>query len=632
VTPDCSIVIGFRDRGLDTLRLALRSHAGCSVAGRIEVVVVDYGSRDPDAVRSAVEAEGARLLRVEAEGRWSRARALNHGIRRAARSDRILTTDSDILYGPRTVEKILDAIRSHHDPERVYALVQCRDLPPEFSPRELGSLDWQRMGQAARRVSREGAGGCACFPRSFVEDVRGYDERMEWWGAEDNDLASRAESRGLETVWIDSGDAIIYHVWHESMETTLAENRAFRQTVARNRSLLRSSRTVYRNLDSWGGLPSQPPPVSVVIVTRDRAHLLRQAIDSTLDQSRQNFELVVVDDGSTDDTRRVVDDSDDPRIRYFHQPPSGIPVARNLGVREARGEYVCIMDDDDLMLPDRVRDQLAAAGGGNAGSYGGWIDFDEGSGELVRNPGKRRTPGTILFGNNVMVHAASMIRRDVLLEHPYNEKYAYGSDYDLNLRLVQAGHELRHTGSYLILRRLHGGNVTTTERESQRGAARLSVAETVAALPEEAKNTMREEAKRARDAEVREIPETELKRLLSVALGKEMTTSAPIPARPRGVRREPRSPVWSRAGGIASIVVFLVALAWVVAIGARMQADQRILLVGLVANFLLTLGVLVHFTIRLRRQRRHFRQWREEEEAFRARLQQTIEAVRREER
>jgi hypothetical protein len=367
----------------------------------------------------------------------------------------------------------------------------------------------------------------------------------------------------------------------------------------------------------------------VVIVTRDRAQLLRQAIDSTLGQSRQNFEIVVVDDGSTDDTRRVVDDFDDPRIRYLHQPASGIPVARNLGVREARGEYVCIMDDDDLMLPDRLRDQLAAAGEENAGSYGGWIDFEEGSGKLVRNPGKRRTMGTILFGSNVMVHAASMIRRDVLLEHPYNEAYAYGSDYDLNLRLVEAGHELRHTGSYLILRRLHGRNVTTTERELQRGAARLSVTETVAALPEEAKNTMREEAKRAGDAEVREIPEAELKRILSDGLGKEMTTSAPRRARTRG---EPRSPVWSRAGGIVAIVVLLAALAWVTAIGARMDVDQRIMLAALVGNFLLTLGVLVHFTIRMRRQRRHFRQWREEEEAFRARLQQTIEAARREER
>ena len=632
MVPDCSIVVGFRDRGLDTLRLALRSHSECSVAGRIEVVVVDYGSRNPDEVRSVVEAAGAHLLRVETEGRWSRARALNHGIRRAARSDRILTTDSDNLYGPRTVEEILDAIRSHPDPERLYALVQCRDLPPELPTRELGSLDWQRMERAARPVSREGAGGCACFPRSFVEDVRGYDERMEWWGAEDNDLLSRAESRGLETVWIDRDDARIYHVWHESMEATLAEDREFRQTVARNRTLLRTSRTAYRNLGSWGGLPSPPPPVSVVIVTRDRAHLLRKAIDSTLGQSRQNFELVVVDDGSTDDTRRVVDDFDDPRIRYLHQPAAGIPVARNLGVREARGEYVCIMDDDDLMLPDRVRDQLEAAGDGNAGSYGGWIDFEEGSGELVRHPGKRRTEGTILFGSNVMVHAASMIRREVLLEHPYNEDYAFGSDYDLNLRLVKAGHELSHTGSYLILRRLHGRNVTTTERERQRGAARLSVADTVAALPKEAKNAMREEAKRARDAEVRQIPEVELKRLLSDALGREMTTSTPNPARTRGVRGEPRNPVWSRAGAIASIVVLLAALTWVVAMGTRMDVDQRILLAALVANILLTLGVLVHFTIRMRRQRRQFRQWREEEEAFRARLQQTIEATRREER
>ena len=67
----------------------------------------------------------------------------------------------------------------------------------------------------------------------------------------------------------------------------------------------------------------------------------------------------------------------DPRIRYVRQEHLGIPSARNRGVLESKGEWVVIMDDDDVMLPNRLEDHLAAVGDGVSGSYGGWIDINE---------------------------------------------------------------------------------------------------------------------------------------------------------------------------------------------------------------------------------------------------------------
>lgn len=92
------------------------------------------------------------------------------------------------------------------------------------------------------------------------------------------------------------------------------------------------------------------PCVSVVIPTFNRAALLRLAIETALRQTFRDFEVLVVDDGSTDDTPAVAHEYDG-RIRYFRQPNRGVNAARNVAVRQARGEYIALLDSDDLWLP-----------------------------------------------------------------------------------------------------------------------------------------------------------------------------------------------------------------------------------------------------------------------------------------
>lgn len=92
------------------------------------------------------------------------------------------------------------------------------------------------------------------------------------------------------------------------------------------------------------------PTFSVVICTYNRAELLPRAIDSVLAQTLDDFELVVVDDGSTDATGAVVAAVADPRVRYVHQENQGLSAARNTGVAHAAGRYVTFLDDDDLAL------------------------------------------------------------------------------------------------------------------------------------------------------------------------------------------------------------------------------------------------------------------------------------------
>jgi glycosyltransferase involved in cell wall biosynthesis len=93
--------------------------------------------------------------------------------------------------------------------------------------------------------------------------------------------------------------------------------------------------------------------VSVVIATYNRAPLLPATVKSVLDQRFQNFELIVVDDGSTDDTRKALEPFG-PRIRYIYQENRGPSAARNLGVRHAAAPWIAIQDSDDLCASNHL--------------------------------------------------------------------------------------------------------------------------------------------------------------------------------------------------------------------------------------------------------------------------------------
>ncbi len=100
-------------------------------------------------------------------------------------------------------------------------------------------------------------------------------------------------------------------------------------------------------------------PVSVVIPTYNRARLVGRAIDSVLAQSYQDIEILVVDDGSTDDTAAVVARYGEP-VRYLPQANAGVGAARNVGVRAARHELIAFLDSDDYWLPGKLAAQVAA--------------------------------------------------------------------------------------------------------------------------------------------------------------------------------------------------------------------------------------------------------------------------------
>jgi glycosyltransferase involved in cell wall biosynthesis len=102
--------------------------------------------------------------------------------------------------------------------------------------------------------------------------------------------------------------------------------------------------------------------VSVILPTYNRASFLGAALDSVFAQTHQCWELVVVDDGSTDGTVDVLKQYDDPRINYIHQENQGVSAARNTGIGRCAGEMIALLDSDDEWLPEKLTTQLAYMG------------------------------------------------------------------------------------------------------------------------------------------------------------------------------------------------------------------------------------------------------------------------------
>lgn len=96
------------------------------------------------------------------------------------------------------------------------------------------------------------------------------------------------------------------------------------------------------------------PYFSIILPTYNRAHFLPKAIESVLAQTFEDWELVIVDDGSTDNTKEVVLAYQDPRIVYFYQENQERSAARNNGMSKAKGDFICFLDSDDYYLPEKL--------------------------------------------------------------------------------------------------------------------------------------------------------------------------------------------------------------------------------------------------------------------------------------
>lgn len=185
------------------------------------------------------------------------------------------------------------------------------------------------------------------------------------------------------------------------------------------------------------------PAVSVIIPTYNRAHLLPRALRSVLEQTFTDFEVLVVDDGSTDDTRSVMDACHDPRVRYLPQRENrGVGAARNHGLRGSRGGLIAFLDSDDEWLPEKLARQVALfhERDDDVGLVCTGVESVFGDGtRRIDVPSRRGTVYREMLQKNV-IHGTSsvMIRRNVVANVGFfDETFPAIEDYDYWLRVTR---------------------------------------------------------------------------------------------------------------------------------------------------------------------------------------------------
>lgn len=212
------------------------------------------------------------------------------------------------------------------------------------------------------------------------------------------------------------------------------------------------------------------PTISVVIPTRDRARYLNQALDSVFAQTFLDYEIIVVDDGSTDETRRILAPLvEDKKIYYEYQQATGVSAARNRGIELARGQYVAFLDSDDLFLPDKLEKQyeLFKENPTLGFVHCSFSKFDDGGNDLgVRDTSRFRGqlyPWMLQEWSILMAMPCMLMRTMVLKEiGGFDESMKWAEDMDL-WRRVARKYRVGVVSEVLVKVRVHETS-TTFER------------------------------------------------------------------------------------------------------------------------------------------------------------------------
>ena len=215
---------------------------------------------------------------------------------------------------------------------------------------------------------------------------------------------------------------------------------------------------------------SKSPLISVVIPIYDRTDALKASIDSILNQTYRHFELILVCDGSPEDTLKIVKSyEDNPKVRaFYYSDNSGNPVrGRNTGISEALGEYLAFQDSDDIADPKRLERSLCFSNKYNADVvYGGWIALVEDREIQLSNNQKIFSPDCdfeMLKEICVPCQSTVMARLDALREvGGLKAEMKYREDHELWLRLAYFGYKFKSIPHILTQLRLHKNNLELT--------------------------------------------------------------------------------------------------------------------------------------------------------------------------
>jgi len=184
--------------------------------------------------------------------------------------------------------------------------------------------------------------------------------------------------------------------------------------------------------------------LSVVMSVYNDSKTVSKAVESILNQTFTDFEFIIINDGSTDNTASIIKDHQrkDKRIVFFNNDNFGLARSLNLGIKNAKGEYIARQDADDISLPDRFKYQIQFLDRNRIIGFVGCncviIDTNGSFLNLVQISDNPKKNTSRLKNHNIFCHGSMMFRKELLNKiSGYREFFKYAQDYDLYLRLIE---------------------------------------------------------------------------------------------------------------------------------------------------------------------------------------------------
>ena len=322
-----------------------------------ELIIVDDGSPDNTAstAQAIIAEHPRRAISLLKKPNGGVADARNAGIRNA-RGAYILPLDADDIIQPTMLEQTVRLLEENADIAIAYTdlthfgSVDCSVQAAEFDATKISQNNQLNYCSLYRREAWELCGG-------YTSLIQGYED-WEFWVS--------CAARGLLAKRIPES-LLLYRVKDVSLYTeSLKRDRELRaRLVLNNPQLYRAERVAEaRSIVTSSPEPQSPggPLVTVIVTTHNRPELLHEAVQSVLNQTLQDFEIIVINDAGIDVAPWIRSLGETERIRLQRHPHNrGVGAARNTGIRLARGKYLVYLDDDDLFYPDHLSVLVDAA-------------------------------------------------------------------------------------------------------------------------------------------------------------------------------------------------------------------------------------------------------------------------------
>ena len=214
--------------------------------------------------------------------------------------------------------------------------------------------------------------------------------------------------------------------------------------------------------------------VSIIIPTYNYAEYIQKAIDSVLAQTYKNCEIIVVDDGSTDNTQEIIENKYKNKVRYYYQENKGAPAARNKGIKKSKGEYLSFLDADDYLTESSIENRLTVLEQNKsiAWVYSKWLYLDT-QGNIIFNAFrdapflyKDKCKGNVFLAmlGGALICTPTVLVRKICVEEigGFDERLTALQDYDLWLRVSHL-YPIEYIDEVLAYVLIHEGSISTTQ-------------------------------------------------------------------------------------------------------------------------------------------------------------------------